>query len=280
MKHSENDKQTPLHLIDFGSALLAGQTAELDDYTEIYAPPEAPDPDPASPFTYDIYSVAIIGLRCLMPALLAGEAGVQTLGAVACSELPAADYDFREWCCGRANDNAAPAQAMPLNAECAALLQLPELYNLLADMLSRDPADRPSARECLHRLGAEWIRRLEEGRLALGREVPLLWEEGTEWRMGGTDAGGASANEEKGGDAGFQVGEWCVIRRSDGKLKFGQVKADKSGNRYDVTVEVSGFPLPFCSTYLLPTPPSRFPLQKPFLCHSPVLLANERIRRL
>jgi len=44
---------------------LPGQSAELDDYTEIYAPPEAPDPDPAFPFAYDVYSVAIIGLRWL-----------------------------------------------------------------------------------------------------------------------------------------------------------------------------------------------------------------------
>ena len=96
-----------------------------------------------------------------MPALLAGEAGVQTLGAVACAELPTADYDFRAWCSRRANDNAAPSQAMPLNAECAALMQLEELYNLIADMLSRDPSARPSARECLRRLGEEWVARLE-----------------------------------------------------------------------------------------------------------------------
>ena len=122
---------------------------------------------------------------------------MQTLGAVACAELPAADYDFRAWCSRRAHDNAAPSQAMPLNAapsqcclfamlplrnaapsqampdnaapsqamplnaECAALMQLEELYNLIADMLSRDPSARPSARECLRRLGGEWVARLE-----------------------------------------------------------------------------------------------------------------------
>ena len=58
------------------SALIAGQQPLMDDYTEIYAPPEAPQPDAGRPDAYDIYTVGIIGLRCLMPALLAGEAGV------------------------------------------------------------------------------------------------------------------------------------------------------------------------------------------------------------
>jgi hypothetical protein len=52
----------------------------MEDFTEIYAPPEAPYPERQHPHSYDIYSVGIIGLRCMMPALLAGEAGVQTLG--------------------------------------------------------------------------------------------------------------------------------------------------------------------------------------------------------
>lgn len=93
----ESDIEQPFRLIDMGSALLKGQTPLMDDYTEIYAPPEAPDPDKLRPDAYDVYTIGIIGLRCLMPALLAGEAGVQTLGKVTCSELPASDHDFRKW---------------------------------------------------------------------------------------------------------------------------------------------------------------------------------------
>jgi len=59
---------------------MPAQEPLMEDFTEIYAPPEAPYPERQHPHSYDIYSVGIIGLRCMMPALLAGEAGVQTLG--------------------------------------------------------------------------------------------------------------------------------------------------------------------------------------------------------
>ena len=81
----------------------------MEDFTEIYAPPEAPQvcvcvcvcfslplallsltrsitpsqPDAARPDGYDIYTVGVIGLRALMPALLAGDAGVQVLSLLA-----------------------------------------------------------------------------------------------------------------------------------------------------------------------------------------------------
>ena len=38
---AENDAALPLRIIDMGSALIAGQEPIMDDYTEIYAPPEA-----------------------------------------------------------------------------------------------------------------------------------------------------------------------------------------------------------------------------------------------
>jgi hypothetical protein len=90
--------------------------------------------------------------------------GVQTLGKVTCVELPAANYDFAQWCSARAQNKASAASDMPLNSECMALIQLPDLYTLLADMLAADPARRPSARECLERLGPEWSQGLKEKR--------------------------------------------------------------------------------------------------------------------
>ena len=223
---AENELQAPLRVIDMGSALLPGQSILMEDFTEIYAPPEAPEPDAEHPEAYDVYSVGVIGLRCLMPALVAGEAGVQTLGRVACAELPSCDYDFRAWCRGRAEDMAAAAQDMPLNAECLALMQVPHLFELFGDMLARDPACRPSAEACVERLGGVWLERLEgAGRYPIGVEIPLLWQEGVEWVGGG------------GGGGGFEVGEACVVRRSDGRLKFGQVKAVGAGGGYDVMVE-------------------------------------------
>eukprot|EP00802_Teleaulax_amphioxeia_P006553 Tamp_06557.p1 GENE.Tamp_06557~~Tamp_06557.p1 ORF type:complete len:583 (-),score=95.28 Tamp_06557:936-2486(-) len=262
---AENDAALPLRIIDMGSALIAGQEPIMDDYTEIYAPPEAPQPNAERPDAYDIYTVGIIGLRCLMPALLAGEAGVQTLGKVTCAELPAAEYDFAKWCSARANDKAAAANDMPLNSECQALMQLPDLYALLVDMLAADPTHRPSARECLQRLGAEWAQRLDQRRFPLGREIPLLWrrdvdlawgEEGGAEGQGsgeggkgksispsGADTAAAKVRGEGGmGGVGGVLGEGqvCVVERSDGKLKFAVVKSRSASGRYDVTVEPSG----------------------------------------
>ena len=115
-------------------------------------------------------------------------------------------------------------------------MQLPELYQLLGDMLAKDPAQRPSAREALGRLGQEWIDRLEDKRFPLGHEIPLLWQCDEEWSLGGSSGGGGS------GGGGFQMGEACVVKRSDGKLKFGVIKSinGASADKYDVTVESSG----------------------------------------
>ena len=45
----ENDQQAPFRVIDFGSAIVKGSKILMDDYTEIYAPPEAPVPDGRRP---------------------------------------------------------------------------------------------------------------------------------------------------------------------------------------------------------------------------------------
>jgi len=196
----ENDVLNPLRIIDMGSALLTGQPRNqrpvMDDFTEIYAPPEAPVPDEERADAYDIYTVAIIALRSLMPALLAGEAGVQTLGKVTCVELPAYEYNFTKWCESRANNRAAASQEMPLNSECAALMQLPEFYALLGDMLQVDAAQRPDAQECLARLGPEWSSRYqrrasenerEEGERKRGRNGFMEKESERGGRWGGAE---------------------------------------------------------------------------------------------
>ena len=69
----ENDQQQPFRVIDFGSAITKGSNIIMDDFTEIYAPPEAPKPDSRRPDAYDIYTIGIIGLRVLMPSLVAGK---------------------------------------------------------------------------------------------------------------------------------------------------------------------------------------------------------------
>ena len=148
----DKDKAAPFRVIDFGSAVLKGQSIVMDDYTEIYAPPEAPSPDSKRPDAYDIYTIGVIGLRCLMPSLLAGELGVQTFGRVTCSEFPQANYDFRAWATGRAYDLSPTYADMAINSEVQGLINTPQLYELMADMLDRDPAKRPSARDCLARL--------------------------------------------------------------------------------------------------------------------------------
>ena len=135
----EGDKAEPFRIIDFGSAVEKGKNPFMDDSTEIYAPPEAPNPDRANPEGYDIYALGITALRVLMPSMIAGESGIQCLGVVTTKELPEFDYDLRRWCEARAADNASRFLFKPLNAECRGLLRHPDLLSLIADMLSKDP---------------------------------------------------------------------------------------------------------------------------------------------
>ena len=63
----EGDKAEPFRIIDFGSAVEKGKNPLMDDSTEIYAPPEAPNPDRANPEGYDIYALGITALQRLGP---------------------------------------------------------------------------------------------------------------------------------------------------------------------------------------------------------------------
>jgi hypothetical protein len=139
----EGDKSEPFRIIDFGSAVEKGRNPFMDDSTEIYAPPEAPNPDRGNPEGYDVYALGITALRVLMPSMIAGESGIQCLGVVTTKELPDFDYDLRRWCEARAADNASRFQFKPLNAECRGLLRHPDLLSLIADMLSKDPRYAP-----------------------------------------------------------------------------------------------------------------------------------------
>jgi len=126
-------------------------------------------------------------------------------------------------------------------------MQLPELFELLADMLAREPSARPTAIACLERLGPLWTSKLTEHRFPLGHELPLLWQCDVEWSWGeggrsgsagGGDGGGGGESETSDGE--FRVGESVVVKRSDGKLKFAVIKSVKSSGKYDVTVEPTG----------------------------------------
>eukprot|EP00960_Hanusia_phi_P006795 194043-Hanusia_phi.AAC.2 len=168
----ENDRLSPFRIIDFGSAVEKGKKPFMDDYTEIYAPPEAPDPDFFKPESYDIYTVGITALRVLMPSLVAGEKGIQTLGLVTTREIPSFNYDLRAWCEHRATTKTASFDQQGLNAECKALLDTPDLLSLLSDMLQANAKARPSARECLQRLGPEWEARMVASRYTVGENIP------------------------------------------------------------------------------------------------------------
>ena len=200
----ENDQQQPFRVIDFGSAITKGSNIIMDDFTEIYAPPEAPKPDSRRPDAYDIYTIGIIGLRVLMPSLVAGEAGVQTFGRVTCSEFPANQYDFRKWATDRVNNMSPTYQDMGINDEVKGLMSIPPLYELLADMLDKDPTKRPTAKQCLERLGQEWVARDNAKQFPVGDYIPQNWQEGKEFTIGGT----------------FEPGETVVVKRSDGSLRY------------------------------------------------------------
>jgi serine/threonine protein kinase len=220
----ENDQQAPFRVIDFGSAITKGSNILMDDFTEVYAPPEAPTPDSRRPDAYDIYTIGIIGLRCLMPSLIAGEMGVQTFAKVTCEEFPANNYDFRAWASGRANDKSATNDQVTINSEIKALMTLEPFYNLLADMLDRDPSKRPTAKQCLERLGPEWVTRDAAKSFTVGDIIPSDWAEGVNFAFGGS----------------FEPGETVVIQRSDGSLRFGIIKSLGLRGLVDVTVEPTG----------------------------------------
>lgn len=158
----ERDRNAPFRIIDFGSAVTKGQQPFMDDLSEIYAPPEAPTPDRSNPEGYDIYTVGIIGLRVLLPSLVAGEAGIATLGNVCTIEIPKDDYDLTKWATGRATNKVWTTDQRPLNQECKALLANEDLLQLLTRMIAKNPAQRPSAEECLAMLGPEWTARLNQ----------------------------------------------------------------------------------------------------------------------
>merc|ERR1719453_2888241 len=98
------------------------------------------------------------------------------------------------------------------------------LYELLADMLDRDPSRRPTAKQCLERLGEEGVARDAAKQFAVGQAIPMEWQEGAQFGFGGT----------------FAPGETVVVRRSDGSLKFGMIKTLGMRGAVDVTVEANG----------------------------------------
>ena len=182
----EGDKAEPFRIIDFGSAVEKGKNPFMDDSTEIYAPPEAPNPDRANPEGYDIYALGITALRVLMPSMIAGESGIQCLGVVTTKELPEFDYDLRRWCEARAADNASRFLFKPLNAFASSRSLVPHCRHAFQGSKVGFFCDqhalffhvqvpcrkRPSAAAALQRLGPEWAARLNDlkaGRVARGK---------------------------------------------------------------------------------------------------------------
>lgn len=93
-------------------------------------------------------------------------------------------------------------------------------------MLDRDPAKRPTAKQCLERLGEEWVARDNAKQFTVGDNIPENWEEGVQYAFGG--------------DKQFEPGETVLVRRSDQSLRFGIVKSLGLRGAVDVTVETSG----------------------------------------
>ena len=134
------------------------------------------------------------------------------------------NYDFRAWAVGRTTDKSASYADMIINSEIKGLMRVEPLYNLLADMLDRDPSKRPTAKQCLERLGQEWVARDNAMAFTIGEYIPQDWQEGAQYAFGGS----------------FEPGETVVVRRSDGSLRFGVIKSLGLRGAVDVTVEESG----------------------------------------
>jgi len=140
-----------LRLIDFGSAcekrgyfFQTGYRADRGPCSLLYAPPEQLL-DCNAPFAYDVFSAAVVWLRCAMPALQGtDDAPLENFRA----ELTAADGLVERWLARKL-----------AGQEAAAWLQGLEFFDggvegrlawrLLRAMLEPDARNRPSAREAL-----------------------------------------------------------------------------------------------------------------------------------
>ena len=145
-----DERTRSLRLIDFGSACsmrgwLArrGYHASHGPCSTLYCAPEALVAE-ESPYAFDVYSAAIVWLRCLVPGLRPIEQTLFELRLAIRDHVP--PHDFAAW-----HRAAAPRGELPdgwtdvfTGDESSA-----QLLSLLDGMLAFDPTQRPSATEAL-----------------------------------------------------------------------------------------------------------------------------------
>lgn len=119
-----------LRLIDFGAAYAFrdGWTEQQVPGTEAYAPPEQ-TADPTAPWSYDLYSTAMVWLRCCVTSY-SSAAGFEALRASLESQADPGDW--------LAQRHVGPADTAG-----------PEMWELIGRMLARDPRKRATVCEHL-----------------------------------------------------------------------------------------------------------------------------------
>lgn len=152
---------SPLKLIDFGSACDINSGAGLNQVSldPIYAPPEK-RMQPNQPSKFDIYSVAMTGMRCLLPSFSSDPRPginhydpncVTLMQEFAEVEFPKAGCNLEKWSTNVLKSNRAPPQLLAEVEELFSGKYAP-LLELMQEMLSKTPAARPDAPAVLSRL--------------------------------------------------------------------------------------------------------------------------------
>jgi serine/threonine protein kinase len=143
---------SPLQLIDFGSALATRTSIfsrPVQTLDPLYAAPEL-RLNPLYPDRFDVFSVALVGVRVLLPSC-SSERALREFR----SRLAAVDFDLR-----RVRDElyggptTVPSDARGFFADLAALFDTQNadavaIFNLLHGMLRKNPANRSSVQTAL-----------------------------------------------------------------------------------------------------------------------------------
>jgi hypothetical protein len=148
-----NMRESPLQLIDFGSAVATQNvlfSRPVDTLDPLYAGPER-HLCPLAPDRFDVFSVALIGMRVLLPSF----SSERTLREFR-NRLETVDFDLARYC----NELSSPSDSSStgMTGELAQLFDsrnalAARVADLLSAMLRKKPGDRISARRAVDASG-------------------------------------------------------------------------------------------------------------------------------
>lgn len=152
----------PLKVIDLGSScdwkspLKKGLRMATCD--PVYTAPEQRLDLFKPAYKFDIYSVALIALRCALPSLTSRD----TMRTFVDNNLKQANFSLQQVCSGITAGRLHASQALRDDIHALDSSANEDLLSLLATMLSGSPADRADVKDCL---GSVFLRGKVQARL-------------------------------------------------------------------------------------------------------------------